>query len=48
MCKELNIKWLPTVIMFENDSIIKTLEGGGCTAEESKEKIGQELRRILQ
>jgi hypothetical protein len=33
--------------MFENDSIIKTLEGGGCTAEESKEKIEQELRRIL-
>ena len=48
LCKELNIKWLPTVIMFENDSIIKTLEGGGCTTEESKEKIEQELRRILQ
>ncbi|RKX72369.1 hypothetical protein DRP43_00955 [candidate division TA06 bacterium] len=47
LCKEINIKWLPTVIMFENDSIIEKFEGGGCTAEESKGQIEQELQRIL-
>ncbi len=48
LCKELNIKWLPTVIMFKNGSIIKKLEGGGCTVEESKRKITQELRNLLE
>jgi len=48
LCKELNIKWLPTVFIFKNSGIVKKLEGGGCTVEESKRKIEQELRRILQ
>ena len=48
LCKEFNIKWLPTVIIFKNSGIVKKLEGGGCTVEESKRKIEQELRRILQ
>ena len=48
LCKEFNIKWLPTVIIFKNSGIVKKLEGGGCTVEESKRKIEQELRKILQ
>ena len=47
LCKEFNIKWLPTVIIFKDSSINKKLEGGGCTVEESKEKMERELRRIL-
>ncbi len=47
LSKEVNIKWLPTVIVFKNGNIIKKLQGGGCTVEESKGRIEQEIRRIL-
>ena len=48
ICKELNIKWSPTVIIFKDGNIIRKFEGGGCTVKKSKEKIEQELKMIIQ
>jgi len=44
-CSKFNIKWFPTVILFKNGNIIKKFEGGGCTVEESKQKIEQYLKK---
>ncbi len=48
ICKELNVKWCPTVIIFKDGNIIRKFEGGGCTVKKSKEKMEQELRMIIQ
>lgn len=48
VCNKLNIKWLPTTIVFNNGSIIEKFEGAGCTVEEAKKKIEQVLLKILQ
>ncbi len=46
ICKELNIKWCPTVIVFKDGNIIRKFEGGGCTVEKTKEQIEEELYNL--
>ena len=45
LCREFNIKWLPTVIIFNNGSVVKKLEGGGCSLNDSKEAIEGVLKQ---
>jgi len=47
LCKEFNINWFPTVLIFTNGEISWRGEGGGCTKEESIKAIEKEIKRIL-
>lgn len=47
LCKEFNINWFPTVLIFKNSEIFWRGEGGGCTKEESIKAIEKQLKMIL-
>ena len=46
LCREFNIKYLPTVIIFRSGDIFEKFEGGGCTMDKSKTKIMQALKKV--